>query len=156
MQTTTTEVQRIDQQLERAYRAQAWSGPAVLEVLNGVKAKTAAARPIAEAHSIWEITLHIGVWKDVVTRRLNGDPAQNIPDDEDWPPVPDTSEAAWKRALEDLEAKHQALRKALAGVRDDQLDEPPAPGASSRYIQLHGAIQHDLYHAGQIAVLKKG
>ena len=156
MPTTATEVQRIDDQLERAYRKGAWSGPTVLETLEGIDAETAAAKPIAAAHSIWEITLHIGVWKDVVTRRLRGEELSYVPDEEDWPAVADTSPAAWKRALAELETRHRALREVLAGIRDDQLDQPPYPKASTRYVQLHGVAQHDLYHAGQIAVLKKG
>jgi len=156
MPTTATEVQHIDDQLERAYRKGAWSGPTVLETLEGISAKTAAARPIDDAHSIWEITLHIGVWKHVVTRRLKGEPMSDVPTEMDWPTVTDTSAAAWRRALAELEARHQELRKALAEIRDDQLDQPPTKQGSSRYVQLHGVIQHDLYHAGQIAVLRKG
>jgi len=156
MPTTASEVQRIDDQIERAYRQGAWSGPTVLETLFGVSTRKAAARPIGDAHSIWEITVHIGVWKDVVTRRLKGEVVSSVPPDQDWPPVTDTSAAAWKRALADLEARHQALRKVVAGIRDEQLDQPATKGGSSRYVQLHGVIQHDLYHAGQIALLRKG
>jgi len=150
------EIQRIEDQLKRSFEGGAWHGPGVLEVLAGVTAQQAAARPIPAAHSIWEITLHIATWKSVVARRVRGEVVTQVPDDVDWPPVEATDEARWTAALEHLRSAHGELREALAALREEQLDERPYPEASSRYIQLHGAIQHDLYHAGQIAVLKKG
>ncbi len=151
-----TEVQRIEDQLKKSFEGESWHGPAVREALAGVGAAQAARRPIASAHTIWEIALHMAAWKHIVTRRLSGEPMTDVAPEVDWPPVRDTGEAAWQAALHRLEQDHAALRQALVRVRDDQLDQPPAEGTSTRYILLHGVIQHDLYHAGQIAVLKKG
>ncbi len=151
-----TEIERILDQLQRAYEGGAWHGPSVREALNGVTAGQAAARPLPGAHTIWELAHHIAVWEDVGRRRLEGDRAQiNISSPEDWPPADDTSEAAWEQAKASLDRGHQALRKAIARVEEARLDKPIFEGMSTVYVTLHGVIQHDLYHAGQIALLKK-
>ena len=94
-----TEIERILDQLKRAFEGNAWHGPSVGEVLAGITANQAHARPLANAHSIWELVRHIGVWEDVGRRRLTGDRAQiEISSPEDWPPPEDTSEAAWEQA----------------------------------------------------------
>jgi uncharacterized damage-inducible protein DinB len=151
-----SEVARIEDQMTRAFVENAWHGPAVLEVLAGVNAEQAARRPLAGAHSIWELVLHMTTWKDVVVRRLGGDPVNDVPDQVNFPPVTDPGAAAWQAALERLSATHQRLLGALRSVRDDQLDQASAGYGSSRYVLIHGVIQHDLYHAGQIAILRKG
>ncbi len=149
-----SEAKRIQDQLERAFAGRAWHGPAVLELLAGVEAGKAAARPIAGAHSIWELVLHIAAWDRAVARRLAGNRAE-LPDEEDWPAVNDTSDEAWQQALETLKRCHRQLHEAIGRVEDAKLDEPIVAGMASTYGTLHGAIQHDLYHAGQIAMLKK-
>jgi uncharacterized damage-inducible protein DinB len=149
------EVNRIEDQLKRAFEGGAWHGPALMEVLEGVNAARAAAKPIAKAHSIWEIVLHVAAWEDAVRRRLTGEPVE-LSDAEDWPPVKDTDDAAWSAALDGLRAGHLALQRTVAKLSDARLKED-VPGMDySHYHLVHGVIQHDLYHAGQIAVLKKG
>jgi len=150
------EIERILDQLKRAYEGNAWHGPSVKEVLAGVTAQQAHARPLANAHSIWELAQHIAVWEDAGRRRLGGDRAQiEISSPQDWPPPDDPSEAAWEEAKAALDRGHQALVEAIARVAESRLDEPILEGMSSVYVTLHGVIQHDLYHAGQIAMLKK-
>ena len=151
-----TEVERILDQLRRAYEGEAWHGPSVREALAGVTAAQAHARPVASAHSIWELVHHIAVWESVGRRRLEGDPAQiDISSPEDWPPADDNSEAAWEQAKAALDHGHQALVEAIRRIPESRLDEPIFDGMSTVYVTLHGVIQHDLYHAGQIALLKK-
>jgi hypothetical protein len=70
------ETERIKEQLTRAYEGGAWCGTSLREALAGVGAEQAARRPVACAHSIWELVLHAAGWKDVVGRRLGGEPAQ--------------------------------------------------------------------------------
>lgn len=148
------EVERIADQLRRAYAGNAWHGPGIREVLEGVSAKTAAARPLAGAHTIWELVLHVTAWTEAVRRRLDGDPA-NLGPEEDWPPAGEASERAWKSVLDRLEKAQLALEQRVAESTGTGLDEPILAGASSVYVTLHGLIQHDLYHAGQMALLKK-
>ena len=151
-----SEIERILDQLKRAYEGNAWHGPSVKEVLAGVTAEQAHARPVKNGHTIYELVRHIAVWEDVGRRRLEGDPAEvPISSPEDWPPGDDTSEAAWEQAKGALDNGHQSLVDAIKRVDESRLDKPILAGKSSVYVTLHGVIQHDLYHAGQIAILKK-
>ena len=151
-----TEVERILDQLKRAYEGEAWHGPSIQQVLEGITAAQARARPLRNTHSIWELVHHIAVWEDVGRRRLEGDPAEvPISSPADWPPAADTSETAWEQAKAALARGHQALVEAIERVADSRLDEPVLTGKSTVYVTLHGVIQHDLYHAGQMALLKK-
>ena len=153
-----TETERIRNQFERAFDGEAWHGPSVLSLLNGVTAEQAAAHPIPGAHSIWELTLHIAAWEDVCRRRLEGDPAQ-LSDDENFPPVTDTSATAWESAKAKLTDVHRRLLDVITATDDSRLDQPIINSTettfSSAYVTLHGGVQHSLYHAGQIAILKK-
>ena len=153
-----SETARIADQFRRAFDGEAWHGPSVMALLEGVTAEQASARPIPGAHTIWELTQHIRAWEGACLRRLNGDPAQ-LPDSEDWSDVNDHSEASWERTKQNLVETHNQLLQALASLDDSRLDQPiindPQINSSSVYVTLHGGVQHDLYHAGQIAILKK-
>ena len=150
-----SEAHRIEDQLRRAFEGNAWHGPSVRELLVDVTAKSASARPIVGAHSIWEIALHIATWDEVVRRRLEGEMIVDLPPEVDWPTVRDTSEEAWRKTVQDLERSHRALREAIARLDDARLAQGVPGKRHSVYIELHGIVQHDLYHAGQIALLKK-
>ena len=149
-----SEVERIIDQLKRAFEGEAWHGPSVLEIIEGITSQQAAARPFNGIHSIWEIVLHIAAWEHAILRRLNGDRAQ-LPTEEDWPSVAATSDEAWERTRQALRKGHNDLRSAITRLDDSQLDQPIIEGMPSVYVTLHGIVQHDLYHAGQIAILKK-
>lgn len=147
------EIQRIDEQLRRAFEGPAWHGPSLHELLADVTAEHAAAKPLTSAHSIWELVLHVAATKNLVRRRLAGERAELSPED-DWPAVRGTSEAAWQESLASLKRAQTELRQTMAHVVDSGL-EGMVPGKDHPvYVMLHGLIQHDLYHAGQIALLK--
>jgi len=150
-----SETHRINSQLKRAYQGEAWHGPSLRELLEGVNAEQAAARPIPSAHGIWELVNHIIAWEQIAKQRLEGDPMKNPSDEMNFPPVTDTSETAWEATLQTLAASNQALRDAIKKIDDAKLDEAVSEASYSIYALLHGVIQHDLYHAGQIALLKK-
>jgi uncharacterized damage-inducible protein DinB len=150
-----SEIQRIENQLRRAFEGHAWHGPAVRELLADVTAAKASGRPLPSAHSIWEIVLHMATWERVVRRRLRGEAVADLPTEEDWPSVRDASEAAWRRAIEELERANHDLRETIAQANEARLAETVPGKDHSVYVMLHGIIQHDLYHAGQVAVLKK-
>lgn len=149
-----SEVRRIRSQLRRAFEGEAWHGPSLMELLADVAAASAAAKPIAGAHSIWELVLHVTFWEEVSRRRLEGDDTKYQAEDGLFT-VTDSCEEGWKEALEKLKSTNEALREAIAKLDDSQLDEIAAGQEYSIYFLLHGVIQHDLYHAGQIALLKK-
>ena len=149
------EIKRLEEQLKRALEGEAWHGPSVLESLAGVSADDAAAHPISGAHSIWEIVLHLTTDYGLVLRRLSGDGRQFTPE-EDWPPCPAETEENWKKAAQDLANLNQELRRAVLAFPEEQLDEPLVSGVPYRaYTQFIGVTQHNLYHAGQIALLKR-
>ena len=149
-----SETGRIAGQLKAAFAGEAWHGPAVKEALAGISAAQAAARPIAGAHTIWEIAAHIATWENVVLRRLRGEKVEPS-DAEDWPPAGEGGERAWNDLLARLDSGNRALQEAILAFDESALDRPPPGGRSPAYVLMHGVIQHDLYHAGQIALLKK-
>jgi uncharacterized damage-inducible protein DinB len=150
-----TELQRLEEQLERALEGEAWHGPSVLEVLEGVSAHQAAAHPIAGAHSIWELVLHLCGDYDLVLRRLGGDGRQ-LTESEDWPIVPEPSAENWSESVRKLKQLNAELRRAIGSFPRERLDEPLVPEAPyTAYTQFIGVTQHHLYHAGQMALLKK-
>ena len=150
-----SELKRINSQLKRAFRGKAWHGPSVMELLENVTAEQAAAHPIAGAHSIWEIVLHIRAWERIPLRRLEEwVPIEATPEG-DWPPVKETTGHAWKNALNAMSLNHDALREVIARFDEARLFEILPGTEYSVYFMLHGVIQHDLYHAGQIALLKR-
>lgn len=149
------EVERIADQLKRAHEGGAWHGPAVDELLKGVSAARAGARPVEGAHSIWELVLHVEAWERAILRRLGGDAAQIYQTEEDWSSFSEASEDTWAAARRKMSETYVALREAVLELDDAELDEPILPNMSTRYVSLHGAIQHTLYHAGQIALVRK-
>jgi uncharacterized damage-inducible protein DinB len=149
-----SETDFIVDQLKRAFDGEAWHGPALMEILDGVDAGTAAAHPIANAHSIWELVLHLAAWERVVARRLEGQPS-TLSDDENFGHAGKPTEAAWRDALHTLRTSHNELIKAASALTDSQLNNR-VPGKDYDVgFMLTGAVQHAAYHGGQIAVLKR-
>ena len=132
----------------------AWHGAALKDLLEGVSSAGAVARPIAGGHSIWELVLHMEAWADTWRRRLEGQVADEPPAG-DFPPLGATTQEAWSRARAGLESAHEKLTARVARLTPAELDAP-VPGCDwdARFI-VRGAVRHTVYHAGQIAVLKK-
>src|SRR5579863_8461520 len=144
----------IADQLRRAFHGEAWHGPALIELLADVDACTAAARPLANIHSIWELVLHISAWDDAAIVRLGGKKCQPTGSD-NFPPVSKPTEAAWRKSVAAAKRKHDRLVNIVAGLPDSRLrDRVPGKRYDFSHM-LHGVVQHELYHAGQIAILKK-
>jgi uncharacterized damage-inducible protein DinB len=154
-----SELDRIADELRRDQQADPWHGPSARQVLEGVTAGAAAARPVAGAHNIWELVLHLIAWRGEVARRVEGgEPAE--PAEGDWPAVADTGDEAWARTRTRLQESHDRLAAALRRLPDGRLDEPvsrtgAAGSGVTYYVMLHGVAQHDAYHLGQISVLKR-
>jgi uncharacterized damage-inducible protein DinB len=149
-----SEIDRIADQLERGFAGDAWHGDPLMKILEGVTAKQAAAHPISSAHSIWELVNHIRAWRPAAQARLTGKVTELSPD-QDWPPVTDTSDSAWRNCLSDLQHRHAEFMKEVRSFPEANLEERAPNRDHSYYVMLHGMVQHDLYHAGQIAILKK-
>ncbi len=146
-----TEIERIADQLHRSYYGNAWHGPALEELLKDVAADRAARRAVPDGHTIGEIVLHISAWEIAAAAALSGTPMPAVPWEGDWPKPGknwEDARAQLKRATDDLES---AVRK----LSDARLPETVPGRQYSIYFLLHGIVQHNLYHAGQIALLKK-
>jgi uncharacterized damage-inducible protein DinB len=154
MTSSSSEPALIAEQLRRAFSGDAWHGPALLELLQDVDAATAAAKPVPDAHSIWELVLHIAMWDAAAVRRLNGEKTQPT-GTANFPIVPKPSESAWRKAVAEAKRAHDVLVKMVAALPEARLRERVPGKKYDFYFMLHGVAQHELYHAGQIALLKK-
>lgn len=144
----------IKRQLETAFSGPAWHGPSLMENLNGVSAEV-AAKPIARAHSIWEIVNHLLAWQNETLEVLDGKPYASLQGDADWPPVLEKSPQAWDATVKELAASHARLSKRLDTLSDHEL-RANVPGQDYSWrVLLRGIANHTLYHAGQIGLLKK-
>lgn len=149
-----TETGRIADQLRRAFYGEAWHGPAVMELLEDVKAATAASKPLQNVHSIWELVLHTEAWDGAGLVRLSGKVCQ-LKGTDNFPVAPKATEAAWKKAIASAKRTHDRLVTTVAALPDSRLRDRVPGKRYDFYHLLHGIAQHELYHAGQIAILKK-
>ena len=116
----------------------------------------ASARPIAAAHSIWQIVLHAAAWAEIARARLDGRATADPPPDLDWPPILDVDAQSWDEAVERLRDSYRALATRVRQL-DDAVLNNKVPGLEySVWVLLHGVVEHGVYHAGQIALLKRG
>lgn len=144
-----TELTRIADQLDRAVTGEAWHGPSLMEVLRDVDTETASHRPIDGAHTIHEIALHVTAWTRQIRERLEGQGTRRLTGEDDWPPAGPVQASEWQRDVQRLVDEHDRLRQTILALHDDVLEQ------DQTYTWLHGIIQHNLYHAGQMALLKK-
>ena len=157
----SAEASRLIDQLRRAHDGDPWHGSPVVTILAGVTAAQAATVPPNGAHSIWAIVLHMTAWRREVAARASGAPAGE-PAGGDWPSVPEPSAEAWQKAIEDLTAAHREVVEAASRLTDAEVFGPtidprnrPLGTGVTRYELLHGLVQHDAYHAGQIGILRR-
>lgn len=150
-----TENERLLGEIRRAYRGAAFHGPAVFEILDGLDAATAAAKPVPGAHSIWELVLHVAAWNRIPVRRIRGRRRVDPTDAENFPMVAEPKEEAWISAKEELAASADALSDEIAALPAERFAETVAGRSYTVLTMLDGAVQHALYHAGQMALLRK-
>ena len=143
-------------QLDEAFDRRAWHGPNLGAALRGVDADLAAWRPAPGRNTIWELTLHCAYWKTVATGRITGTrpelpfPGSNFPD------VPSPAdERAWARSRRALRDAHRTLRQAVASLSDAQLRRPGTGQKRARLEHVRGVAFHDIYHAGQISLIRR-
>ena len=144
----------IVDQLKRSFDGEAWHGPALMETLEGIDAKTAAARPIPTAHSIWELVLHLAAWERVVTRRIRGEKL-TLSDEENFGHITSVNENAWREAVNTLRQNHHELINTVSSLPESKLSEPVPGKDYTLLFMLWGAVQHAAYHGGQIGLLKR-
>jgi len=146
--------------LRKGHSSDPWHGPATADLLAGVPFSTAAARPFPEAHSIWELVLHMTAWQREVERRLGGSEPR-LPEEGDWPVPPKAGPDAWERAKAGLRESLEQLADTVAALSGEELearvgtsDRPLGTGVTKAEM-VAGVLQHNAYHSGQIALLIK-
>ncbi len=146
--------------LDEAYERKSWHGPNLRGSIRGLSAKQVAWRPGPGRHNIWEIVVHAAYWKYVVRRRLLGEKRGSFPlRGSNWFKRPiDATEKSWRDDVKMLEEIHRSMRDAIAGLGPKALHmrPPGAPmNAPSNAALIYGIAYHDVYHAGQIQLLKR-
>lgn len=150
-----SETKRIADQLRRSQQGPAWPGPSVGELLKGVDAALAQRRILPGAHNIWELVLHVTAWQAATLHAVRGDKMPQLDGQDDWPIKGDTDQD-WREAVDRLERVNEELVASLANFPDERLSDTVPGRDFSFYFLLHGVAHHNLYHAGQMALLKVG
>jgi len=145
------EIERILDQLNRSWGGPSWTGVDIQPLLDGIGEEQARAHPLPNAHSILELTAHMTTWMNAVAARLGGETRELTPE-EDWR---DVTQLTWPAAITEMENAQSHLSDVIARLTPDDLDKKVAGRKYTIYVMLHGVIQHNLYHAGQIGLLKK-
>jgi hypothetical protein len=149
-----SDIQSIRDHYEAALSGSPWHGDPVWQVLDGVSAQEAAARPLANRHTIWEIVMHMIFWEGVVTKRLAGQRA-GLVEELNFPAMPSATEENWQQTLADFRTSNQEFRDALGKLYPAKLGALSAAGKRTYSEEAYGIVEHHLYHLGQIALLRK-
>ena len=135
--------------LEKTFNGPAWHGPAVMEALQDISPQS-VFNEIAGSHSIIELVLHMTTWRNFTTKRLEGNNEYEVSEEDNFPKATD-----WGGALRALKQSHTDLTAALKSFPENKLFTTVPTRKYDFYTLLHGIIQHDIYHTGQIVLLKK-
>ena len=143
--------------LDQAFDRRGWHGTTLRGSLRGVTPDEALWRPARGRHNIWELAVHAAYWKYAVRRRLAGDATGSFArKPSNWPEVPTTADArAWKLDIHLLEAEHRLLREVVRALPPAKLEAHSPQGVWTNAEEIHGVAAHDLYHTGQIQLIKK-
>lgn len=151
------EINRIQFILKRVHGGESWHGPSVKEILEDVTASQAVARPIAKAHNIAELLVHMTNWRVFTLEKLTGGDNYDIilNSQADWPLINELSEERWQEIIDSYDDTQQELVEVIERFSPTKINDTVPGRKYSFYMLLHGIIQHDIYHSGQIALLKK-
>ena len=148
-----SEIERIARLLEQTFEGKPYYGPSVLGALTGVTADVAVRKPPWSAHCIWDLVVHLTAELIYAREVVDGTAGPWVAGETTWPALTDTSEAAWQKAINDLKKANRALVRAVKKLDDAILDKKPIQVRGPFYVMLHGTVQHNIYHAGQISLL---
>lgn len=154
------ETELIVDQLRQTFLGSAWHGPSFIEVLKDVDKIQARARPIEGRHTIWEIVNHCFYWMEAVTGALRAEKMPDIVSTEDWPHMGETNHD-WTKTQERLKKAYEELVNSIKDFNKSLFTREIRGSFHGRLYtttyrkMLHGISDHNTYHAGQIAILKK-
>ena len=143
--------------LDTAYNRRSWHGTNLRGTIRGLTAGQAVWRPARHRHNIWELVVHAAYWKYAALRRFTGGARGSFPlKGSNWVERSNGSdEAAWRKDVRLLDQQHRLLREAVAALSARDLNRTPRGSKVSNFALLSGMAAHDLYHAGQIQILKR-
>ena len=143
--------------MDQAFKGPAWHGTPLWGSLRGVTAEVALRRPAPGRHNIWELALHTAYWKCAVRRRLTRDDSVAFPrSGSEWPPLPPVpTEAAWQADKALLRQEHMLLREVVSRFPAGRLGQKAWRSRYTNRATIEGVASHDLYHCGQIQLVKK-
>ena len=150
-----TEIQQLIQRYEQTLSGDAWYGFPVWQILDGIDAKCAAAELLPGTHNIWQLVMHMEFWERVAVRRFSGPASPEEKDPGNFPATPATDEVAWQKTLDSFRASNREFKQAISQLDSSILDTNTPGGQRTFRYELVGVIEHHIYHAGQIALLKK-
>jgi hypothetical protein len=150
-----SEIARIARLFEQTFEGTPYYGPSVLGALAPVTAHLASRKPQGSVHSIWELVTHLTAELNYARTIIEGAAEPWIAGQTTWPPIIDTSEAAWQQAISDLKQAHRGLVGVVEQLDEAMLAQNPIHVQGPFYVMLHGTLQHHVYHAGQIALLTR-
>ena len=149
-----TEISRIIILLQNTYNGAAWHGHSMMKILNKINAEQ-AFHLSEHIHRICELVQHITAWRTFAIKRLQGDKHYEVSQSENWKTFNNKDTAAWEEIKSDLAESQKALVNALNKFSDEMLDDEVDGKAYDYYTLIHGVIQHDLFHLGEIALLAR-
>lgn len=155
----TAEITTILEMIDQAFDRRSWHGTNLKGSIKGMNAAEAAWRPGPGRHNVWELVVHAAYWKYIVRRRLLSEAKGSFPlKGSNWIERPDedgVSELKWKSDIKLLVQTHKSLREAIVNLNPRQLHQTPAGSKVSNFEMVVGIAAHDLYHAGQIQIVKR-
>src|SRR5262249_49754538 len=151
------EIRSLLQIVDQGYDSKAWHGPNLRGSIRGLSPELAAWRPGPRRHSIWEIVVHAAYWKYAVRRLLTGQPKGSFAyKGSNWFRWPDAlNQEGWHEATSLLALEHSQLRSAIRDLPPRSLHRKPSSSKYTRTNLLYGIASHDIYHAGQIQLVKR-
>jgi hypothetical protein len=152
-----TRIQLLTQIVDQAFQRKSWHGTTLKGSIRGLTVDVAIWRPTSDRHNIWELILHTAYWKYIVRRRLTRDKTLRFDrSPSNWPALPqETIAKLLKVDITLLQSEHDQLMDAIEDFPPSHLDRCAPESSWSFAEHIHGAAAHDLYHAGQIQLLKK-
>jgi len=152
----TEEIKRIHKNISAIYDGTPWYGDNVLSYLSGISAEMAAIKPEKLNHSIAEIVCHMTAWRYFVIEKMNGNAAYEVWDTElNWRKIIALNEAEWQRIKDDLLKSQTELLHHIEQMTESMLTAPVDGRKYNFRLMLQGIAQHDIYHSGQISMIRK-
>jgi uncharacterized damage-inducible protein DinB len=149
-----TDIEQLVKRYDQTMSVEAWYGDPVWKILQGIDASCAAAELLPGTHNIWQLVMHMEFWERIAARRFSGPVAPE--EAGNFPATPAVDEAEWQKTLKSFRTSNREFRQAISLLDSNSLNKNTPGGQQTFGYELVGVIEHHIYHAGQIALLKKG